>query len=71
MKSKTFILILLLSLALQGMSQHKLIKLNSGWKAKKGSDLLVDGTLITGKEFKFFDWMDGGSSRNGPDNADS
>jgi len=34
------------------------IKLNSGWKAKKAMELTVDGTVISGNDFRFYDWMD-------------
>ena len=45
-------------LTLPVIAQHEAIKLNSGWKAKKAIDVLVDGTVVTGKDFKLYDWMD-------------
>jgi mannosylglycoprotein endo-beta-mannosidase len=55
-KHKKLIFFLIL-VSLQTIAQVE-IKLNSGWKAKKAIDLTVDGTVITGKDFQFYDWMD-------------
>ena len=44
--------------SLLAIAQHDLIKLNSGWKAKKAVEVVVDGTVISGKDFKRYDWMD-------------
>ena len=54
---KSLILLLMLA-SLQTLAQQSVIKLNSGWKAKKAIDLTVDGTVISGKDFQFYDWMD-------------
>lgn len=54
---KSLILLLMLA-SLQTLAQQSEIKLNSGWKAKKALDLTVDGTVISGKDFQFYDWMD-------------
>ncbi len=58
MKTKIFPIVLFLALSFQGMAQHEPIKLNSGWKAKKANEILVDGSVISAKEFNFYDWMD-------------
>jgi len=52
------LVVLLTILSLPVIAQHDVIKLNSGWKAKKAIEVLVDGTVITGKNFQFYDWMD-------------
>lgn len=39
-------------------AQKKEILLNKGWKTKKASEILADGTLISSPTFKFYDWMD-------------
>ena len=54
---KSLILLLMLA-SLQTLAQQSEIKLNSGWKAKKAIDLTVDGTVISGKDFQLYDWMD-------------
>ncbi len=58
MKIKFSALLLLLGLSFQGIGQHEVIKLNSAWRAKKAGDVLVDGTVVSGKDFKFYDWME-------------
>ena len=58
MKKRHFPIFLLLTLSFQSMAQHEMIKLNSGWKAKKAVEIVADGTVISGKDFKFYDWMD-------------
>lgn len=58
MIKRPHLFLLLMLCVMQAMAQQPEIKLNSGWKAKKASDLTVDGTVISGKDFKFFDWMD-------------
>ncbi|MBL7965742.1 MAG: hypothetical protein JNK09_02015 [Prolixibacteraceae bacterium] len=58
MRPKVILLILLIAIAGQSIAQESVIKLHSGWKAKKASEVLVDGTAITGKNFQFYDWMD-------------
>ncbi|HNX56683.1 MAG TPA: hypothetical protein PKO30_13925, partial [Prolixibacteraceae bacterium] len=57
MKFNILIFIFILNVLLLN-AQPSEIKLNSGWKAKKASDLTVDGTVISGKDFQFYDWMD-------------
>lgn len=56
-KKRSLILFLIL-LSLHTMAQQAEIKLHSGWKAKKAIDLTVDGTVISGKDFQLYDWMD-------------
>ncbi|QGY46701.1 hypothetical protein GM418_24495 [Maribellus comscasis] len=48
---------LLFSVA-QTKAQKSEIGLNEGWKAKRASELPVDGTVISSPDFQFFDWMD-------------
>jgi hypothetical protein len=56
---KTTRLFLLLMLgAMQALAQNQEIKLNSGWKAKKAMELTMDGTVISGKDFQLYDWME-------------
>ncbi len=58
MKTKSIATILFLALSVQVFARHEMIKINSGWIAKKSEDITADGTVITGKEFKFYDWME-------------
>ncbi len=58
MKRLTGLFLLFFSVSLQAVSQHDIIKLNSGWKAKKAMDVVVDGTVITGNDFRLYDWME-------------
>lgn len=58
MIKRPHLFLLLMLCVMQAMAQQPEIKLNSGWKAKKAIDLTVDGTVISGKDFQFFDWMD-------------
>jgi hypothetical protein len=58
MRPKVLPLILLIAIAGQAIAQNSFIRLHSGWKAKKASEVLVDGTAITGKNFQFYGWMD-------------
>ncbi len=57
MNNKIF-LIVLLALAMNSFAQTKEILLNEGWKAKRSTDVTVDGTAITSSDYKFYDWMD-------------
>ncbi len=50
--------ILLSLISFQAISQHDIIKLNSGWKARKAIDIVVDGTIISGKDYQLYDWME-------------
>ena len=53
-----FLFILLIFSSFLINAQTREIKLNSGWKAKKATDLIADGTVISGKDFQFYDWME-------------
>ena len=58
MNKRYFPILLLLTLSFQSMAQQGVIKLNTGWKAKKANEVIGDGTVISGKYFKFYDWME-------------
>ena len=58
MKIKSFCILALWVISFQAFSQHDVIKLNSGWKAKKAVEVVVDGTVISGKDFRLYDWME-------------
>lgn len=58
MKITKLSVLLPLFLSLQVVAQHEPIKLHSGWKAKKAIEVMVDGTVVTGKDYKFYGWMD-------------
>jgi hypothetical protein len=58
MRPQVFLFILLIALVGQSIAQESVVQLHSGWKAKKASEVLVDGTTITSKNFHFFGWMD-------------
>jgi mannosylglycoprotein endo-beta-mannosidase len=58
MRIKFCVALAFLILSNNVFSQHQTIKLNNGWKAKKASELVVDGTIISSKDFKLYDWMD-------------
>jgi hypothetical protein len=40
------------------VAQQSIIQLCTGWRAKKAIDVVVDGTVISGKNFQLFDWME-------------
>lgn len=60
MKSKSSILTLLLVVffSLQFVAHGEEIQLNQNWKAKRASELTVDGTVISKPGFPLYDWMD-------------
>lgn len=58
MKIKFLTPLIFLVLSNIAFAQHETQILNKGWKAKKASELVVDGTIITNKDFKLYDWMD-------------
>jgi len=58
MKMQRLFVVMLTILTLPAIAQREVIKLNSGWKAKKAIDVLVDGTVVSGKDFKLYDWME-------------
>lgn len=57
MRSRILLSFFLMALMLQSVEGQSVEKLHSGWKAKKASEVLVDGTVITGKDFQFYGWM--------------
>ncbi len=60
MKLLKTISILLLAgfLSFGAFGQKKEILLNKSWKAKRASEVLADGTVISAPSFEFYDWMD-------------
>ena len=50
--------ILLLTTAIASFAQAQEIVLDEGWKAKRASELPVDGTVISSSEFELYDWME-------------
>ena len=58
MNQRRLLIVFLIFTSFQATAQRELVKLHSGWKAKKAIEVLVDGTVITGKNFQFYDWMD-------------
>jgi len=52
------ILLLAGFLSTEAFSQKKEILLNKEWKAKRASEIMADGTVISSPSFKFYDWMD-------------
>jgi mannosylglycoprotein endo-beta-mannosidase len=52
----TFGLVAIVSI--HSFAQKQEINLDSGWKAKRASELTVDGTIISSPDFQFYDWMD-------------
>ena len=60
MKQKHSILTLLLIVLATTIlvAQNNEIILNEGWKAKRVNEVPVDGTIVSSREFEFYDWMD-------------
>lgn len=58
MRLQVILFFLLIAFGSQITAQESVLKLHSGWKAKKASEVLVDGTVITSKDFQFYGWMD-------------
>jgi len=58
MMTKFNVFLLLLVFSVQVIAQNDIIKLNTGWRAKKAMDVVVDGTVISSKDFQLYDWMD-------------
>lgn len=56
-KTISFILVLSFS-ALFSYAQNKNILLDSGWRAKRASEVVEDGTQITSKTFESLGWID-------------
>ena len=45
-------------ISVQSIAQRDIILLNTGWKAKKAMEVVVDGTVISSKNFQLYDWME-------------
>lgn len=60
MKTKHIIgiIVLVAITRMHSFAQKQEISLNSGWRAKRVSELTVDGTIISSPDFQFYDWMD-------------
>ncbi len=58
MNKKTGLVLSLLSLTLWAFAQQEIVKLNSGWKAKRATEVVADGTVVSGKDFKQYGWME-------------
>jgi mannosylglycoprotein endo-beta-mannosidase len=58
MKINLFYLIMLVVLPLRGLAQPEEYALNGNWKAKRATDIITDGSIITGSEFKMDGWID-------------
>lgn len=50
--------ILILITAIASFAQSQEILLDEGWKAKRASEVPVDGTLVSSPEFELYDWME-------------
>lgn len=57
MKLCMVLFLILTGLCLRSVAGQAVVKLHSGWKAKKAAEVLVDGTVITGSDFQFYGWM--------------
>ena len=59
MKNKTILtLIFTFATLFSTNAQPGEFLLNEGWKAKRVNEITVDGTVISGKDFRTYDWMD-------------
>ena len=58
MQFKVLLILLFVLIFFQSEAQPEVVKLNSGWKAKRANEVTVDGTAITGSNFEFNGWMD-------------
>jgi len=56
--NKTILILLVVLFSTSVFAQKQEILLNSGWKAKRANEVLVDGTIISSSDFRFYDWMD-------------
>ncbi|MCJ7716942.1 MAG: hypothetical protein MUO54_10555 [Anaerolineales bacterium] len=50
--------ILILTTVVASFGQTQEILLDEGWKAKRASEVPVDGTVVSSPEFELFDWME-------------
>lgn len=51
-------IVLVVTTGMHSFAQKQEILLNKGWKAKRASELTVDGTIISASDFQFYDWME-------------
>ncbi len=58
MKKLTFLLISLFIVPFKTFSQPEVHFLHGSWKARKAIDVLIDGTQITGQDFRPEGWME-------------
>lgn len=57
-QSFTLIAVLLIFLSEISSAQKQEILINKNWKAKRASEITVDGTVISKPGFQLYDWMD-------------
>jgi len=50
--------ILILTTAIASFGQTQEILLDEGWKAKRASEVPMDGTVVSSSEFELYDWME-------------
>lgn len=58
MKINLLYLIILVVLPLRTLAQPEELTLPCDWKAKRAADILADGSVITGNDFKMEGWME-------------
>ncbi|NMC38534.1 MAG: glycosyl hydrolase [Bacteroidales bacterium] len=58
MKRNTAVIFLILIFSLGSYAQQSSFLLNSNWKARKAVDVLIDGTVITSRDFNPQGWLD-------------
>jgi mannosylglycoprotein endo-beta-mannosidase len=56
--SKIVSVFLILTTTIASFAQTREVALDEGWKAKRASEVLVDGTVISSPEFELYDWME-------------
>jgi len=55
---KLISLILFLTATIASFGQTQEILLDAGWKAKRASEVPMDGTVVSSPEFELYDWME-------------
>ena len=58
MKKLSLLFITMVILPLQLLSQPVIFQLHDNWKAKKASDVMIDGTELTSLEFRSEGWIE-------------
>ena len=58
MKINLFYLFILFIVPIQALAQPVEYPLHDNWKAKRAADITVDGSVITGNEYKMESWID-------------